>query len=226
MIEREFENRTSLIVDPPDGKIPPYTPEGRERNAQSPPVAGGGPRPPAGPEDLSNSLRCLTYGTPRVGQSNVASAGPLAYSQIVQAPGYVVLVMEGIHEARIISLDGRPHLPQQIKQLSGDSRGRWEGDTLVVDTTNFSRLSNFMGATENLHVTERFTRTGPERLDYQVTIADPTTWTRPWTVLIHLKRTTERLYEYACHEGNFDVMRGMLVGARMAERAGQGLNPR
>jgi hypothetical protein len=97
MIEREFENRTSLIVDPPDGKIPALTPEGRERNLKSPPAAGGGPRLPAGPEDLSNSLRCLTYGVPRVGQTNVASAGPLAYYQIVQAPGYVVLAMEAIH---------------------------------------------------------------------------------------------------------------------------------
>lgn len=219
MIEREFDNRTSLIVDPPDGKIPPLTAEGQKRLATRPTPAGAGSRVPAGPEDLSNSLRCITYGVPRIGVTATAGAGNLGYYQIVQAPGYVVLALEAIHEARIIQLDGRPHLPASIRQVSGDSRGRWDGDTLVVDTTNFSPLSNFFGSAENLHVVERFTRVAPDTLNYEITINDPSTWTRPWTVVIHLKQREDPIYEYACHEGNYDVMRGMLLGARAQEKA-------
>src|SRR5688572_16582882 len=132
MVEREFDSRTSLIIDPPDGKIPPMTPEARERNLNTPTPTGAGPRSPAGPEDLSASLRCITYGVPRLGVNNSNSAGPLGYYQIVQTPGYVVLFLEAIHEARIIPLGGRPHLPQNIRQWSGDSRARWDGNTLVV----------------------------------------------------------------------------------------------
>ena len=217
MIDREFENRTSLISDPPDGRIPPVTPEGRARLASRPPAAGGG-RLPAGPEDLSPSLRCLTYGVPRVGTTNVSSAGPLAYYQIVQTPGYVVLAMEAIHEARIIPVDGPPHLPEAVRQWSGDSRGRWEGDTLVIETSNFSPSSTFLGAAENLRLVERLTRVAPDTINYEVTIDDPTTWTKPWTVMISLKQQQTRLYEYACHEGNYYVMRGMLLGARAQEK--------
>jgi hypothetical protein len=222
MVEREIEHRTSLVVDPPDGKIPAYTPEGRQRNADSPTPTGAGQRPVAGPEQLSNALRCITYGVPRLGVANLNSAGPLGYYQILQSPGHVILMMEAIHEVRIVPLDGHPHLPSNVRQWSGDSRGRWEGKTLVVDTTNFSPQSNFMGAAANLHLVERFTRVGADALDYEITVDDPTTWTKRWTVLIHLKRTPEKIYEYACHEGNFSTMEGILGAARADDKAAEG----
>jgi hypothetical protein len=219
MIEREFDNRTSLIVDPADGRIPAMTPEGRERVARTPPPnAGAGQRPPAGPEDLSNAMRCITYGIPRLGLNNINSAGPLGYYQILQVPGYVVLVLEAIHEVRIVPLD-RPHLPPDIRQWSGDPRGRWEGDTLVVETTNFSPRSSFMGSADGLHLVERLTRVAPDTIDYEITISDPATWTGPWTVLVRLRRSQDRLYEYACHEGNHDVMHSMLAAARAEDGA-------
>jgi hypothetical protein len=214
MVEREFDNRTSLISDPPDGRIPPLTAEGRERLAKAPTPTGAGQRPIGGPEDFSLPLRCISYGIPRLGTTNTAGAGPLGYYQIVQTPGYVVLYLEAIHEARIIPLTGRPHPPAVLRQVSGDSRGRWEGQTLVVDTTNFSRLVNFMGSAEGLHLVERFTRVAGDTIDYEITISDPSTWTKPWTVVVHLKQRDEPIFEYACHEGNYDVMRGMLLGAQ------------
>src|SRR5260221_4615206 len=148
MIEREFDNRTSLIVDPPDGRIP-WTTAGKRRYDAD--VAAGQAIAPAGPEDLTNVIRCLTYGVPRLGVNNSTGAGSLGYYQIVQAPGYVVLTYEAIHETRIIPLDGRPHLPDSIRRWSGDSRGRWEGNTLVVETTNFSPKGNVMGSGEHLY---------------------------------------------------------------------------
>jgi hypothetical protein len=214
MIEREFENRTSLIVTPADGRIPALTPEGKARVARTPPPAGGSQYPIAGPEDYSNALRCISYGIPRLGNNNLSGAGPLGYYQIVQGRGYVALMLEAIHEVRIIPVDERPHLHQSVRQLSGDSRGRWQGNTLVVDTTNFSPRSNFMGSSETLHLIERLSRVADDRLDYQITVDDLTTWTAPWTVEIHLKRRTEQLYEYACHEGNYFTMMGMLGAAR------------
>jgi hypothetical protein len=220
MIEREIDNRTSLIVDPADGRIPAMTAEGRTRLSRLPPAAGGARRP-SGPEDLSNALRCISYGTPRLGQANTNSAGPLGYYQIVQTPQYVVLFLEAIHEARIITLDGRPHPPDGVRMVDGDSRGHWEGDALVVDTANFSASSNFMGSTEHLHLVERFTRTAPDTLNYVITISDPTTWTKPWTVVVHLKQREEPIYEYACHEGNYNVMQGILSGARADDAAAQ-----
>jgi hypothetical protein len=209
MVDREFDNRTSLIVDPPDGKLPPLTPEGQRRVAASDAATK---RPATRPEDLTNFIRCITFGVPRVGGN--FGAGPYSYYQIFQTPGYVVLFTEMIHEARIIPLDGRPHLPKNIRQWAGDSRGRWEGKTLVVDTTNFSPKSYFMGATENLHLVERFTRVAPDRLDYTVTLDDPTTWTKPWTAVIRLKATQEHIYEFACHEGNYVSMVSMLSGSK------------
>jgi hypothetical protein len=214
MIEREFDNRTSLIVDPPDGKIP-WTPEGQRR--QDAATAAGLAVAPAGPEDLTNAIRCITYGVPRIGVNNTSAAGPLGYYQIVQAPGYVVLMLEAIHEARIIPLDGRPHLPESVHQWSGDSTGRWEGNTLVVETINFSPEGNVMGSDEHLHVVERFTRVAPDTINYDITLADPTTWTKPWTVGIRLKQSQAMIYEYACHEGNSALMRGILAGARTVE---------
>ena len=174
-------------------------------------------RAPAGPEDLNSNTRCITPGVPRIGG---VGADPLyGYYQIVQGPGYVVVVMETFHDARIIPLDGRPHLPQSIRQWSGDSRGRWEGATLVVDTTNFAATSNFLGSGDRLHLVERFTRVSPDTIDYEVTADDPTTWTKPWTVLVHLKQMSVEIYEYACHEGNAHSMQAILAGARADERA-------
>jgi hypothetical protein len=221
MIERTIDNRTSLIVDPPDGKIPPMTPDGRARFDRTPPPTAAGGRPASGPEDLSNALRCITYGMPRIGMQNINAAGPMGYYQILQAPGYVAITLEAIHETRIIPLDGRPHLPQSVTQWSGDSRGRWEGKTLVIDTTNFSPQSNFMGSSETLHIVERFTRVGPDTLQYEVTIDDLATWTKPWTVLIRMNRSQAKLYEYACHEGNYVTMEGILGAARADERAAE-----
>jgi len=211
--EREFDNRTSLIVDPPDGKLPPYTPAGQRR--QSALLAATVMMvPPAGPRDLTNLQRCITWGVPQTRPDNYTS-----YYQTVQSPGYVVIVMESIHDARIVPLDGRPHLPQSMRTWNGDSRGRWEGPTLVVDTTNFSPKANFMGSAENLHLVERFTRIAPDEIRYEMTIDDPTTWTKPWTAVLRLKQTQEKIYEVACHEGNFEEMQDMLLGARAQEKA-------
>ena len=214
MVEREFDNRTSMIVDPPDGRIPPLTPEAQQRRAAA---GAAAQRLPAGPEDLSNLVRCITWGVPRLGGNS--GAGPYSYYQILQAPGYVVLTMETNHDARIIPLDQRPHLAQSIRQWHGDSRGRWEGNTLVVETTNFSPKSNFMGSAENLHLVERFTRVAPDTINYELTLSDPTTWTRAWTAVIRLKQSQNKIYEFACHEGSQDVMVGILAGARAQERA-------
>ena len=212
MIERVFDNRTSLIIDPPDGLLPPLTAAGRQRQA----AAAAAAQSPAGPEDLNNALRCITWGVPRLGGN--FGAGPYSYYQIVQTPKYVVLLMEAAHEARIIPLDGRPHLPPSVRQWSGDSRGRWEGKTLVVDTTNFSPKSYYMGSAENLHLVERFTRIAPDTIHYQITVDDSTTWTKPWTAVILLKHSEEKVYEFACHEGN-EPMFGMLSAARAQEAA-------
>jgi hypothetical protein len=208
MADLEFDNRTSLIVDPVDGRIPPVTDGARQRQLA---VAAAFAQP-ANAADVGNALRCISWGVPRLGGRY--GAGDLSYYQIVQAPGYVVLTAEAGHEARVIPLDGRPHLPPSIRQWNGDSRGRWEGDTLVVDTTNFSSKSYFMGSTDGLHVVERFTRTGPDRIEYEITVSDPATWTRPWTAMMPLRQRQETLFEYACHEGNYHQIVGMVRGAQ------------
>ena len=229
MVPREFDNRTSLITDPPDGRLPPVTPEGRRRQSEGlhsnfttpwqfgATLSGASQAPhrvPRGPEDLSNVLRCISWGVPKIaGNINYTS-----HQQIVQGPGYVVLLSEVNHEARMIPIDGRPHLPERLRQLNGDSRGQWEGNTLVVETTNFSPKSFFMGSADGLHLTERFTRTSATTMDYELTVSDPATWSRPWTALIRLKSTDERMIEFACHEGNHHVVRGILGGARAEEK--------
>jgi len=213
MIEREFDNRTSLIVDPPDGRIPALTVEGQQRSAAR---AAMRRRPAEGPEDLTLVEQCLTYGTPRLSSTNTG-AGPLGYYAIVQTPSHIVLFLEAVHEARIIPLDGRPHLPASVRQWAGDSRGRWEGQSLVIDTTNFSTSSDFLGSSNHLHLIERLTRVAPDRIDYEITVDDATQWTRSWTAVIRLKRTDARLFEYACHEGNFEIVRDMLAAARARE---------
>jgi hypothetical protein len=204
-LDREFDNHTSLIVDPPDGKLPPYTPAGQQRRAAGA-KASNMHTPPSRPDDMTPFQRCITFGVP------MPRPGPFtSYYQIIQSPGYVVIVMEAIHDARIIPLDGRPHLPQNIRTWNGDSVGRWDGQTLVVDTTNFSPQDDFMGSAENLHLVERFTRIAPDEIRYEVTVDDPTTWTKPWTAVLRLKHTDEKIYEIACHEGNFEVMKDMLL---------------
>jgi hypothetical protein len=223
LVDREFEHRTSLIFDPPDGRLPPRTPEGEKRLAEE--AERRRTNPADGPEDLNLGVRCITYGVPRVGGLN---AGYNSYYQIVQGPGYVALNAEMIHETRIIPLDGRPHLPSSVRQWMGDPRGRWEGETLVVETTNFSPQSSFMGARENLRVVERFTRVADDTLQYEVTVNDPTTWTSPWSALVIWKRKQEQVYEFACHEGNRSML-GILAGARVQERKaaeGNGPQPR
>jgi hypothetical protein len=161
----------------------------------------------------------VTYGVPRLG-GRFADPDFSRYA-ILQAPGYVVLMMESIHDARIVPLDGRPHLPQSLRRWNGDSRGRWEGSTLVVDTTNFSPQSNFMGSAEHLHLIERFTRVAPDAITYEMTVDDPTRWTKSWTAVIRLRSTQDQIYEFACHEGNYDLMQGILLGARAEEKAAE-----
>jgi hypothetical protein len=203
---RDWDNRTSLITDPPDGRMPPMTDEAQKRVA----AATTGRKPvPEGPEDRGLSERCITYGSPRL------LAGYDSYYQIVQSKNSVAIGMEQIHDIRVIPLDGNPHPPATVQTWMGDSRGHWDGDTLVVDTTNY-KPNAFMNATAGLHTIERFTRTGEGVLEYKITIDDPATWTKPWTLMIPLRHTDEMMYEYACHEGNI-AMTGMLKGARLQE---------
>ncbi len=213
MIEREFDHHTSLIVDPPDGRIPPLTPEAQRRRE----AAAAAARRAVDPEDLGNALRCIAWGVPRLGGRY--GAGDLGYYQILQTPGYVVLYMETGHEARIIPLDGRPHLPGSVGQWSGDSRGRWDGTTLVIETANFSPKSNFLGSSEGLQLVERLTRVAPDTIKYEMRLTDPATWTQPWTAEMPLKQTDQMLYEYACHEGNYQILTGMISAARAQEEA-------
>jgi hypothetical protein len=214
MVEREFDNRTSLIIDPPDGRIPAYTALGQQRRAEF--LAALVTRnAPAGREGLTPDQRCITFGVPRVGSNY--SAGNVGYYQIFQTPDHVVFFMEAIHEARVIPLDGRPHLPSSIRTWNGDSRGHWEAKTLVVDTTNFSAKTNFLGAADDLHLVERFTRVAPDEIQYEITVDAPSTWARPWTAMVRLKRTEEMIYEFACHEGNGPIMETMLTGTRASK---------
>jgi hypothetical protein len=203
--------RTSLIVDPPNGRIPEMTKEGQGRLGP-----GGQPRTSVNASwlDRGNQERCITYGLP-------SASLPTLYNnniQIVQSPDSVVIVHEMIHEARVVPLDGRPRLPQKIGQWIGSSRGHWEGDTLVVETTNFSGQNNYRGSTTGLRLTERYTRSGPDQLEMRLTIEDPSTWTRPWTVVLPMRPTEGELIEYACHEGNLS-MSNLLEVARDAEKA-------
>jgi hypothetical protein len=209
--------RTSLIVDPPDGKIPPFTPEAQQRAAARA-EARRRSGPADGPESRALTERCILW--PTSGPPMLPSFYNNNY-QITQGPGYVAIMVEMIHDARIIPTDGRPHLPQNIRQWMGDSRGRWEGNTLVVDTTNFTDKTNFRGSGENLHVIERFTRTGPDTLRYEFTVEDPTTFTRPWRGEVPMNRTEGPIFEYACHEGNYSMV-DMLAGARAEERTARG----
>ena len=207
--------RTSLVVDPPDGRIPPMTEDGKKRTAAA---AAALIRPSAGPEDRYLAERCL------LGFNAGPPMFPSAYNnnvQIFQAPGYVVLLIEMVHDARVVALDGRPHLPAHIRQWKGDSRGRWDGNTLVVETTNFRSEANFRGAAGPAYrLLERFKRVDADTLEYQFTADDPNTWTRPWTAAVPMQRTELPIYEYACHEGNYGMF-NLLAGARAQEKAAE-----
>ena len=210
LVDRDWhDRRTSLLTNPPDGKLPPLTPEAQTRRAAE--IEQRKVHAFEDPEVFPAGERCVNFGIPRL------QAGYNSYFQIVQSPGHVSILSEMGHDARIIPLDGRAHLDSRIRAWNGDSRGHWEGDTLVVDTTNFSPKSDFMGSHENLRLTEKFTRVGPDTLNYEFTVNDPTTWTAPWTAMIPLKLKDELIYEFACHEGNLAIP-DMLRGHRFEER--------
>jgi hypothetical protein len=208
--------RTSLVISPANGRIPYVNEEARKRAAVAVNARTTGNKPFDGPAALDLYDRCITRGLPHV-------IFPTIYnntSQIVQGPGYVAIRYEMIHDARVIPLDGRPPLSPAIRQYFGDSRGRWEGDTLVVEITNFpTNMVNYRGATGALQVTERFRRVDASTVRYEVTVADPATFSYPWTAALSLKTSSQPdVFEYACHEGNY-AMRNILSGARAAEQA-------
>lgn len=208
--------RTSLITDPADGKIPALSPEGQKRAAERA-AARRAHGPADSPEDRSLFERCLTRGVP-----GGLLPGPYNSNlHLIQTPDHVVLLTEMIHEARIVRMDGSPHAPSSVRFWAGDSRGHWEGETLVVDTTNFLEQSNFLGAGPNLHVVERLTRTGARTITYEFTVEDPTTWSRPWTATYPMLASAGPMYEYACHEGNYGL-RNILGSARVNEKAAHG----
>jgi len=247
------DGRTSLIVDPPDGRIPPMTPEAQKREGEYREylqallqgTSGGRPGPVSprrnepppmyntqrmnrsdGPEDRSTAERCfgaeLPYG-----------AGASTFLRIVQSPGQAAIyfdAFQGQGFSRVIPVDGSAHAPAALRLMHGDSRGRWEGSTLVVDTTNFTFKTNFRGSHENLHLIEHFTRNSDSRITYRVTVDDPTTWTKPWTYEVAWSREPDKpnlIFEPNCHEGNYGLI-GMMANTRSAERAfkaGKGPDP-
>ena len=222
------EKRASLIIDPPEGRVPPLTPEGRQRMAalisrptsdaqeSNDPGLETAPGAYDDPERRPLGERCLLgFGS---------TSGPPALPdyfynnlhQIVQTPDAVMILTEMVHDARIVRMNAQ-HLPPTFRRWMGDSVGRWEGDTLVVDTTNFTDKTRFRGSTENLHVVERFTRVDDRTLLYQFTVDDPATWTKPWTGEYTWPATSAHIYEYACHEANY-ALKDILKGARLREK--------
>lgn len=251
--QKLVDGRTSLVVDPPDGKIPPMTPEGKKRTGEYREylqallqgTSGGRPGPISprrnepppiyntdrmnrsdGPEDRAVTERCFGVNLPH------GSGAGSAY-RIVQSPGHVAIyadAQQGQGFVRTIPVDGSAHLPSRIRPWHGDPRGRWEGDTLVVDVANFSFKSDFRGSRENLHLVERFTRVADNRIIYRVAVEDPTTWVKPWTFEVPWERQPDKanqIYESTCHEGNYGLI-GMLANTRAAERLfreGKGPDP-
>jgi len=220
--KRALNLHTSLIVDPPDGRVPPLTPQAQARMQADRTYARQ--HPADGPEDRPLMDRCLNFATagPPMLPSfyNNSVYGPLTTNyQIVQTHDYLAILVEHNHEVRMIPLDGRPHVPPTIRQWMGDPRGHWEGNTLVVDSTNFTDKTKFRGADQNLHLVERFTRTGPEILLYEFTVDDPTAFTKSWKGAVPMIASPGPVYEYACHEGNYGLT-GVLAGARADEKNG------
>jgi hypothetical protein len=211
--------RASLIIDPSDGRIPALTREGEKRKAVSIPLSGFPDSRNAASSWEERGLweRCITRGLPDA----MLPTGYNGNYQIFQSPDSVAILAEMIHDVRVIPLDGRPHVGPGIRQWMGDSRGHWEGSTLVVDTTNFSSKTIYHGSSDNLHLVERFTRVDADTMNYEVTVQDPTTFTRPWTIAVPLVMNKGHIYEYACHEGNRG-MENLLAGARAAEIRGEG----
>jgi hypothetical protein len=204
-------HRTSLIVGP-EGVVPPMLPEARKRNAER--AAKNKGHEFDSYENRPLSERCILMAQERIPMLPGADDNNLL--QIIQGPGYVTLLHEIDHSTRVIPTDGRPHIAENIRQYQGDSVGHWEGNTLVVDTTNFTALTAFRGSGEKLHLIERFSRTGEDTLTYQFTAEDPTTWDRPWTAEIPMSKAKGPVYEWACHEGNSMIVT-ILKGARVTE---------
>jgi hypothetical protein len=214
--DRLFEHRTSLIESTSDGRLPPVTADALKLRAARAAVP---PRRPESARDLSLQDRCISYGVPDL------FAAYMSLYRIVQTPDSVAIEMEKIHDVRVIPLDGRPHLSSVHKHYMGNASGRWDGDTLVIETRNFHPAGNYMGglfrqSDENLRLTERLTRTGPDTIRYEFTVDDATVWTTPWTAAVYWSRAKGEIFEYACHEGNYSL-RGMLSGARADEAAGR-----
>jgi len=204
---RRIARQPSLVVDPPDGRVPAVLPAAQKRLADRRGKFDN-------PEERPLAERCI------LGFNSGPPMVPSAYNnnvQIVQTRDRVLILNEMIHSARIVDLTRREHMPQHIRFLTGDSIGRWDGDTLVVDTTNFALEGGFRGATTKLHLVERFTRESADALRYEFTVEDPDTWPRPWSASIPMARTDERMFEYACHEGNY-ALTGVLQGARYQEK--------
>ena len=209
--ELTADKRTSLIVDPPDGRIPQLTAGARQRLASRAQRRRAHPADAAEYRSLTES--CLTFGTPRL---------PGAYNNnylILQTPDYVVIHSEMIHDTRVVPLNRGPSLVAAIPQLHGDARGRWDGDTLVVELTNYSPKGAFRGATARLRLVERFTRVGPDTIHYEITADDPATWTSTWAMMFPMTKTEQPMFEYACHEGNHGL-ENILANARAEDRAG------
>ncbi len=206
------DRRTSLVVDPPDGRIPPLTPAAQERTAAR--QAYLGDHPADSWEDRSITERCI------LGFNTGPPMAPSAYNnvfQFFQTPEHVVIFNEMVHDARVVPLDGSAHLPPHMRQWHGDSRGHWDGDTLVVETINFTNKTSFRGSTDSLHLVERFTRANADTLLYEFTVTDPGAFTLPWTALVPMTKSSNLTYEYACHEGNYG-MEGILAGTRAEEK--------
>ena len=219
------DHRTSLIIDPPDGRMPPAVPATPEQQKARAARAAANARFNAGlpesVEDMSQPVRCVI-------RTDLPPYLPTIYNndfQIFQSPGYVVIVPEMIHSARIIPMDGRPHLSKNLRQWLGDTRGRWDGNTLVLETTNFRKDDGAVYQNANpdtFRITERFTRVDANTVNYEFTVEDPATWTRPWTARIPWTKVdpAEQMYEYACHEDNYDLVH-LLGGARVREKNGE-----
>jgi hypothetical protein len=205
--------RTSIVIDPPSGKIPPVTSEGQKRAAER---AAERKRAGATYDQVQNiaiGSRCV-YSNP--GPPMLSPGYNPAY-QIVQSPGYVTIVIEMLHEIRVIPLDGRPHAPSTVRSWLGDSRGRWEGNTLVVETTNFNDKAAFRGSSDNLKVTERFTRLSEDEIQYEFTVNDPSTWELPWKGIMPFAKINGPVFEHACHEGNYGIA-NTLAAVRIEEK--------
>jgi hypothetical protein len=203
-----------LILDPPNGRLPPLSAEGQKRAAEA---AAERKRQGATTDAVQNmpvGTRCLIMagsGPPMM------NAGYNNNYQIIQGAGYVTILVEMIHDARIIPLDSRAPLPEQMRQWMGDSRGRWDGDTLVIETTNLNGKNPFRGSSEKIRVTERLTRVDADTIAYRFTVEDPATWTTPWTAESAMRKIDGPIFEHACHEGNYGVM-NTLAGARLEEK--------